>query len=936
MDYEDLEISSQVSQTSATAHSRITWSQRLLITSRVLTILHIVLNLRLIVFAWALYAAVGRFFIMLPFALEATLSLVFEAVGSQAFWMGRRTTFKRCTGCKFSACLFYVIQTVWTIIVLVLTSKVLRALTFEPAPLNVVNADWQWLWSAFGAYAAFSALNIIASLGLAVVIVIHWWLTSKTIPEYEGLRPKRGLVARVSYFITMFAYFMLCCAALVMLGMALASTANLSGKFGRPDARSYDGCDPIDPTACLYPFPSSHFLRTDPTTETQYRVAFGPKSLMKTMDGGRISPTLWNELDGFSTIAPLLFYLPGAVNNTFIPHTDIGRYLEPDASTIILNVVSGQRVAHWTELDMVDSSEPSIVMQPAVPLEHSTRYMAVVRHLRDSSGQLIHRSPAFASLMGGDPNAAHDIKRYDQYHNELIPAMQAAGINIDEVQLAWDFVTVSSATNHGRYEAMRTTAMAYNPLVEVVREEQGNCDVSGTQIGRSITAKLTVPNFLTQKWKRGGFLPRSSPGVRGPIVQSGESSTYVLIRVPCSLTEREHPQAAVQVVQYGHGLFGSRQEVTSGWIGEWLNSEKMVFFASDWFGMSKFDKLKVMRIILSDLSHFATIPESTLQGWANKVVVYKSMLSGQLRQFLQNSGISLVPHHSNIPYYGISQGGVVGGGYVASSPYISRATLGVPGSPFALLLSRSHDFDAFHYLFTFSLYGWRDIRIALGLMQQLWDQGESAGWLSYMQQHPSSVPNKTVLIQDAHGDAQVTILGAQLMARAFQAKNVVPAIQPIWGVPPIQESQTTRDMDHFNFSNSNSLHGLKSSGSPFVNRNTTTGSAITEWRYDNVPAMPFENIAPLQEFDTHECIRREPESQSQIFNFFTTGVIGQTCQDPSGCKKAECKWLEERRRAKHKKNGHTALFEAAGDYAASWMPNSVSNFLRDDNQAPDS
>lgn len=83
IDYEDLETTIRdMEEEGSNPRSRIEWSQRLLIASRVLTIAHIVLNIRLIIFAWTMYAMLGRFFIMLPLSLEAVLSLVFEAVGT--------------------------------------------------------------------------------------------------------------------------------------------------------------------------------------------------------------------------------------------------------------------------------------------------------------------------------------------------------------------------------------------------------------------------------------------------------------------------------------------------------------------------------------------------------------------------------------------------------------------------------------------------------------------------------------------------------------------------------------------------------------------------------------------------------------------------------------------------------------------------------------
>jgi len=82
VEYEDLETSPSDSQSSYDPRSVVEWSQRLLIASRVLTIVHIVLNIRLVMFAWSLYSVLGRFFIMLPLSIEIVLSLIFEALGT--------------------------------------------------------------------------------------------------------------------------------------------------------------------------------------------------------------------------------------------------------------------------------------------------------------------------------------------------------------------------------------------------------------------------------------------------------------------------------------------------------------------------------------------------------------------------------------------------------------------------------------------------------------------------------------------------------------------------------------------------------------------------------------------------------------------------------------------------------------------------------------
>lgn len=102
------------------------------------------------------------------------------------------------------------------------------------------------------------------------------------------------------------------------------------------------------------------------------------------------------------------------------------------------------------------------------------------------------------------------------------------------------------------------------------------------------------------------------------------------------------------------------------------------------------------------------------------------------------------------------------------------------------------------------------------------------------------------------------------MARSYNASNLAPSVEHIYGLK-----------------DSEMIHGQ---------------SAITEWKYDDVPPMPLGNTPPEEKFDTHECIRREPESQSQIFHFFTTGYITQTCNGP--CRKPYCEFLKKRKHDK--------------------------------------
>ena len=68
-------------------------------------------------------------------------------------------------------------------------------------------------------------------------------------------------------------------------------------------------CDPMDRTLCALPFPSFHHMKKDDDTATGWRVDL--KGLPPLRGGLPLHPEFLNDLDGFSTQAPILFYMNG-------------------------------------------------------------------------------------------------------------------------------------------------------------------------------------------------------------------------------------------------------------------------------------------------------------------------------------------------------------------------------------------------------------------------------------------------------------------------------------------------------------------------------------------------------------------------------------------------------------------------------------------------
>jgi hypothetical protein len=245
--------------------------------------------------------------------------------------------------------------------------------------------------------------------------------------EYRISLPNTSTLCRaltVSHLILILGSF-------VLFLISLASLLNLLFNIGycdTSDMNCYEFCDPIDTTACVFPFPSSFYLVNDSTTVTKVRVNFGENTLPKLRSGGHIVPTFWNQLDGFSTIGPLLFYLPNVTSKGFITQFNIGDYLLSNVTTVIINTQTNQRVPHWVELDAVDVKFPSVIIQPAIPLDFATRYVVGVRYLVDSDGRVIQPTPAFRKFLQPTPDSDVPLDRWTHFNDNIFPILSRHGV----------------------------------------------------------------------------------------------------------------------------------------------------------------------------------------------------------------------------------------------------------------------------------------------------------------------------------------------------------------------------------------------------------------------------------------------------------------------------------------------------------------------------
>ncbi|MES2639099.1 MAG: hypothetical protein V4850_06435 [Myxococcota bacterium] len=633
----------------------------------------------------------------------------------------------------------------------------------------------------------------------------------------------------------------------LLLLVLSACTKPSEDDTGGVTPRAFSDCDPISYDYCSLPYPSSFYLREDAATATGFRVQLGATTIPATHQGYQPPPDLWNELDGFSPMGPILARFPN-LSLTGVPgHDDIGASVADGAPIVLVDMETGERMPYFAELDMAGqhvAGREFLFIRPVVPLRNGHRYAVGVRNLVDTAGAPIVASEGYAALRDGTATDNWDIEGRRDTFDAVFAALEGDGWARSETILAWDFVVASKEKITGRAEWMRddtlsrigATGPAY--VIDSVTDE-----VSDT-IYREIQGHFTTALYLEAD-DSDTLLTRDENGMP---FYNGDTSVPFTIRIPRTAVEDPRP---LKLVQYGHGLLGGQGEVGSGYLGEMANKYGYILFATNWRGMAEDDVDAITLMLVSDIGRFGIIPEGGHQGLVEFVAAAAMMQGGMATDANlafpdpESGAMVSVVDPSEVLYYGNSQGGILGGVYLALSPTIERGVLGVPGMPYSLLLSRSADFTPFFALFQGIYRDQEHISFWMALLQNLWDSAEPGGWGRQMTEDPiAGVPPKRVLVQDAIGDAQVSTIGAQNMARAYGASLIENPLAEIWGLD-IQPSEFA-------------------------------GSALVEYAH-GAPEVPYTNVPPDSGVDTHEDTRRTPAAQDQLDLFLTTGVVKQFC-----------------------------------------------------------
>jgi len=644
--------------------------------------------------------------------------------------------------------------------------------------------------------------------------------------------------------------------------------------LGATPAAAASTCDPLDPSACLYPWPNNAFTKKDAATQTKLRLDLPRSGMPANTSGVHIDPTEWNRSDGFSPGSALITRVPGldVARSGIAPITDIGAYARRDAPVVLINTRTHQRHPIWAELDSnpAKAGDVTLEIRPARNLQEGTRYVVALRNLKGARGQTLRPRRAFRVLRDRRRTNSRAIAARRPALERDFRDLRKAGIARRSLYLAWDFTVGSEANLSGRALAMRDDAfkrLGDTNLADLRPQGRSPAftitsvtDVAPDQdplIARKVAGTVSVPCYLDQPGcpPGAGFAYASAKATFPTLNATSTIEAPFVCNIP-----RVAFQTPARPAIYGHGLLGKPTEIDQLQLRNLSQEHDFVFCATAWIGMANED-IPHVAALLGDLSRFSTVPDRMQQGMIDALYLGRAMIAADGLStnpaFQTADGRSVLDIGPGRLYYdGNSQGGIMGGALTALAPDYDRAVLGVPGMNFSTLLRRSVDFNTYAQILYQAYPDELTRPLLLGLLQVLWDRGEADGYALHMTTDPlPGTPQHRVLMQVAFGDHQVANIAAETEARTIGAStNATPLApgrspdkEPLWGIPRI-------------------------GGYPFE------GSAL--FYFDSgTPTPPTTETPPSAGTDPHETPRNQVSAREQKSAFLQVG--GQVI-DPCG------------------------------------------------------
>ncbi len=606
-----------------------------------------------------------------------------------------------------------------------------------------------------------------------------------------------------------------------------------------------EGCNPLAADVdCLLPYPSDVFRGDDPASPGRKRVSIPAPAIPQTRDALPLDFLSAHPADGFPPLPPILALFPGGVDpSSLVFHTgDVMRSLASDSATVLLRADTGERILHFAELDPEADADArrALVIRPLVRLDHDARYVVAVRRLKDRAGAAVPPPAGFRALRDRAVNLPSALAALaPRYEAEVFAPLERAGVPRAELLLAWDFTVRSEADATADLVSIRDDLRARldtsAPAITIKSIKQNPT----AHIARQIEGTVQVPLYVTST-EPAAAMRRDGSG--RPTAEGTAEVPFTMI-IPPSVMAGGGP---ARLLQFGHGFFGDRFELVDSFVPEFADRSRLVVFGTDWWGMSKADITPILTAISDRPAEAFRFADRVAQGMANAIVMARAA-KGPLHDAVRAGGPALWDP-SRLYFYGISEGAILGGSYLAISPDVDRAVLGVGGCAFSFMMFRARPFYAFLAVLRSYIQSPLDLQKLATLSQSTFDRFDPITFAPRVLATPlpGARPDRRMLFQVGRGDTQVPNLAAELYTRALGMPQIGPTAREVPAVPLAPAPHDGSGLQYFFF---------------------------------GIDPLPDTIATPADDGnEVHEAVRRLAAGQAQIDRFLQPGGrIEATC-----------------------------------------------------------
>lgn len=596
-------------------------------------------------------------------------------------------------------------------------------------------------------------------------------------------------------------------------------------------------CNPIaSELDCLLPYPSNVFLIRDDSLPSGRRVELPETVRPRDNDGIALDLAALYPWDGFSPGTQILALLGTKVDRTNLPTYDPQRpetqlaSLDANNPTVLLDTVTGERVLHIAEPDprTTDDRHRALVIRPLARLVPQRRYIVALRQLRDENGTTIVAPAGFRAIRDetvDDPELQTLARRYER---QIFPQLADGGVTRADLQLAWDF-TVSSE-EHLTHDmlAVRDDALARFAVAPPTITITSTTTNTTEHIARRVEGTVRVPLYTEQVDPP----TRIRRDKNGEPIADGHVDVPFLALVPPSVLAGTTP---ARLVQYGHGFFGSRTEMETGYLMQLADDYGFVAIGCDWWGMSTSDLPVLVDDILNRPSIALRFTDRLHQAMANFLALGAARFALADEPALQQNGAAVFDP-ARLYFIGISNGHVLGGTFLTLSPDIERGVLGSGGANLSFMMMRSDAFGTFLDLIGAGFPDPLDQQKIVLMTQSNFDRVDPLTYAPHVRTelYPGAPAARRVLLQMGVGDAAVPNLGSELHARALGVPLLAPAV---YDAPLLEQVTSTDD------------------------------SALAIYGFEVSPFPGVLAIPPRMGNQVHEAARRLRAAQEQVSAF---------------------------------------------------------------------